>query len=331
LQKINFAASDGYGNVQIYADGDNCQFEFKDGNTTLVTATHVYQTFGVEQVTVIATGTGGDALFFDLPSNDTLTLRSDIVLFEGGGYRIETQNFQKANVYVVSGGNDTTMVFGENDSRIIVADSVVDRIDATTSCRVWNAKTVIAVNADETNNSVSFLNMSPGGEYHVSLDGVSAFNAQRSVSYQAIGFNHVAIGNLASGTCYLTVLLGEGSRIEAQNGQTVLTDGTRKVAMPVLNATYSFRPMTDLAPTPIALPAAAIDSLHAQPGEPVLSDNNFETSVAISIESNADDQLMRLLAWELMQNDDDTTDITIDDETDLLRFFARRIALMQLR
>jgi hypothetical protein len=61
LQKINFDASDGYDCVEIFADGDNCQFTFQDGNTILVTATRVYRTFGVEQVSVIALGAVGVA------------------------------------------------------------------------------------------------------------------------------------------------------------------------------------------------------------------------------------------------------------------------------
>ncbi|MCL2118585.1 MAG: hypothetical protein FWH27_09190, partial [Planctomycetaceae bacterium] len=332
LQQVNFAATDGYDSVQIYADGDDCQFTFQDGNTILVTATRVYQTFSVEQVSVTALGTGGVASFFDLPSNDTFTLRSEYVLFEGGGYHIETRNFQKADVYAVSGGSDTTVIYGENDSRILIGDYMTDRTDAATGYRVWNTTTVLAVNADETNNTVTFLNMAPRAEYYVALGGVSMFNAQRTVSGQAVGFHSVAITSFAKGTCSITVSLDADSRIELQNGQTVMTDGTRQVAMPI-SATIIIRPV--LTPTQSV---SAVDLLFSQPVEHVetngvLSSNTatLETPVATPVEENADERLLRLLAWEHLRKDSETTENTLDEETDLLRFFARQVAVMQLQ
>ena len=330
LQQIRFAGSDGYDNVQIYADGDNCRFTFQDGNTTLVTATRVYQTFSVEQVCVIATGTGGVASFYDLPSDDTFTLGTDFVMFEGGGYRIETHAFQKADVYSVSGGNDKSMIYGENNSAILVADYLAERFDATTSYRVWNAKTVVAVNADETNNSVTFLNMSPSAEYYVALGCVSAFNAQRTVSYQAIGFNYVSICNLAGGTCSIAVSMEADCRIEMLDGRNVLTDGKRIVAMP-FNANYILRPVFETASVLLVSPMSAVDLPHSQPEEQTEWDSNVETAVTPSFAASIDDRLLLSLAWEHLRKDNDATGNTFDDETDLLRFFARQVALMQLQ
>jgi hypothetical protein len=324
--------------VSIFADGDNCQFTFQDGNTILVTETRVYRTFGVEQVSVFALGAGGVASFYDLPSNDTFTLQSNHVLFEGGGYHIETLNFQKADVYSISGGNDATMIYGENNSRTIVANNLVQRLDATTSYRVWNTKTVIATNLDETNNVLTFMNMTPGEEYYVALGCISVVNAQQTVSWQAFGFNTVAINQFASGTSTITVYLEEGSSITSLDGQTVFTDGIRKVVLPV-NATYTIRP--DSSPPSTFLPpvsmssVAAVDSLLSLPEELFDPDNNLAsgavlgTSVATHPNESGYDGLLRALAWEHLRKDNTANDITLDDEINLLRGFARRIALMQ--
>ena len=329
LQRIHFVGSDDYDSVELLADGDNCQFTFQDGNTTLVTETHVFQTFGVEEVSVIATGTGGIASFFDLPSDDTFTVRSNHVLFEGGGYHIETRNFQKTDIFSVSGGNDTAMVYGEENSWIIVADSLTQRIDVTTNYRVWNAKNVVAVNADDTNNAVTFLNVKPGDEYYVAQNYVSAANAQQSISRQAIGFSNVTIGQFAGGSSFLTVYLGTDSHIEMPDTQMVLTDGTRKVTMPG-NATYTFRPAgsfaTMLPVSPLPVPSlAAVDSLYSQ------SETLVESDDALISDEMANDRFLRFPAWEYLQNDcdRDAGDASFDDETDLLRLFAKRIALMQ--
>jgi len=337
LRKIDFDASDGYDCVEIFADGDNCQFTFQDGNTILVTETRVYRTFGVEQVSVIALGAGGVATFFDLPSNDTFTLQSNLVLFEGGGYRIETRNFQTADVYSVFGGNNAAMIYGENDSRILVAEYLVQRLDAATSYRVWNTNTIVAVNADETNNTVTFLNMTPREEYYVAPGYVSASNAQHTVSWQAIGFNNVAIRQFARGSCSITVSLGTGSSIIPQDGQLVLTGGMRKVTMP-LNATYTYRldsaPETSLPPVSSS-PVAAVDSLHSQtvtlaePEDILISNDLIGTSLASHFDESGDNQLLYALAWEHLHKDNDTA--ATDDETDLLRLFARRAALQQMR
>jgi len=344
LQKIDFAASDGYDCVEIYADGDNCQFTFQDGNTILVTETRVYRTFGVEQVSVVALGAGGVATFFDLPSNDTFTLRSNLVLFEGGGYRIETRNFQTADVYSISGGNNAAMFYGENDSRIHVADYLVQRLDTVTSYRVWNTNTIIAINADETNNTVTFLNMTPREEYCVAPGCVSASNAQQTVSWQAVGFNNVTISQFARGSCSITVSLNPDSSLIPQDGQLVLLDGLRTVSMP-LHATYSYRMDSGTASTPLlsttaASPVAAVDSLHSQAGTLVDSDDILisnellETIMTSLIEENGNDRFLYAVAWEQLRKDKDANTETgnrPDDETDLLRFFARRIAWLQTR
>jgi len=335
LQKIDFDTSDGYDCVEILADGDNCQFTFQDGNTILVTETRVYRTFGVEQVSVVALGTGGTASFFDLPSNDTYTLRSNLVLFEGGGYRIEAGNFQTADVYSVSGGNNSAMIYGENDSRILVADYLVQRLDTVTSYRVWNTNTIVAVNADETNNVVIFLNMTPREEYFVAPGCVSASNAQRSVSWQAIGFNNTTISQFARGSCSITVSLGTGASIVAQDGQLVLTDGMRKVAMP-FNAAYAYHQETVPDSISLSLPDDIVDLLYSQaetlagPESILISDDLIGTSLSAHFEESGDDLLLYAMAWEDFSRDNDAR-ATTDDETDLLRFFARRIALLQMR
>jgi len=348
LQKIDFAASDGYDCVEIFADGDNCLFTFQDGNTILVTETRVYRTFGVEQVSVIALGADGVASFFDLPSNDTLTLRSNHVLFEGGDYHIETRNFQTADFYSVSGGSDTAMIYGENDCRILVADYLVQRLDALTSYRVWNTKTIVAVNADDTNNAVTFLNMTPREKYYVAPGCVSASNAQQTVSWQAFGFNDMAISQFAGGSCSVTVSLEEGSSIVPGDGSLVLMNGLRKVTMP-LHATYTYR--QDSAPTSAlsllssspssSSTAAVVDALHSQAGTLagsedlwISSDDLPETFPASRFEENGEDRLLHAMARDHYLKDRDadaTSDPLTDDETDLLRFFARRVALLQTR
>ena len=339
LQRIDFDTSDGFDCVEILADGDNCRFTFQDGNTVLVTETRVYRTFGVEQVSVVALGTGGVASFFDLPSNDTYTLRSNLVLFEGGGYRIETRDFQTADIYSVSGGNNTAMFYGENNSHILVADYLVQRLDAVTSYHVWNTNTIVAINADDTKNAVTFLNMTPREEYYVTPGFVLASNAQRTVSWQAIGFNNVAISQFARGSCSITVSLGTGYYLLPQDGQLVLTDGFRKVAMP-FNATYTYRQDFGTDSSSVSSPIAVVDSFHSQsetltePNNIVVSNNDLlDSCLASPLEADGHDLLLYAMAWEHLRKDTDAhaiTDSPRDDETDLLRFFAERIVLMQM-
>ncbi len=343
LKKINFAGTDDYDSVQLIADGDNCQFTFEDGNTTLVTATRVYRTFAVEEVNVIASGTGGVAWYYDLPSNDTFTLRSNLVIFEGGGYRIEARNFQKANVFSVSGGNDAAKIYGENDSRITFAGGIVDRNDAATSYRVWNTKTITAINADETNNSVTFLNITPGDEYYVTIGCISAVNAQRTVSCQAIGFRNAAITSLAGGTSSITVSLGTGTRIEMQDDRPFLTDGTIKILMPK-NSSYAFhqfQQVVNLESQPFSpLVANAADSVHSQPAAAQFDDltedglpeaDAFAAAIAPLAGGNISELLLQSLAWEQWRKDHSRAGDEVDPETDLARLFAERIALLQLR
>jgi hypothetical protein len=348
LQKINFDSSDGYDYVQLFADGNNCQFTFQDGDTILVTETRIYQTFGVEQVSVVALGAGGVASFFDLPSHDTFTLRSNLVLFEGGGYRIEARDFQTADVYPIYGGNNTAKVYGENNSRIFLADYLVQRLDVTTSYRIWNTNTVIAFNADETNNTITFLNMTPREEYHIASGYVSVSNAQRNTIRQAIGFNNVAISQFAGGSCSIIIYMRANFYILPQDGNLVLTDGTQKVLMP-FNAIYTYHQDEIVSPdrsvpvsTPFASssPAAAVDSLYSQsetlvePENILIANDISESSLVSLLEESGNDWLLNAMAWEQLQKDrsaNATTDNSPDDETDLLRLFARRIALMQIQ
>jgi hypothetical protein len=232
------------------------------------------------------------------------------------------------------------MIYGENNSRILVTDYLVQRLDVTTSYRVWNTDTVIAVNADETNNTVIFLNMTPREEYHVAPGYVSVSNAQRSVFRQAIGFDNVSIRQYASGSCSITIYLGTNFHILSQDGSLVLTDGTRKVAMP-FNAIYTYHPDSAPASTPFAPSSvAAVDALHSQtetlvePEDIWIANDIRESSLTLPIAESGKDRLLHAMAWEQLRKDrsaNTATDNSLEDETDLLRLFARRIALMQMR
>jgi len=291
---------------------------------------------------VIAAGTGGVASFYDLPSNDTFSLRSDTVLFEGGGFRIETQNFQTANVYSVSGGNDTAVVYGENDSHIIIADTIVDRIDTASHYRIWNVQTITAVNVDETNNAVTFLNTVPRNEYNVALGCISASNVQQTISWQAVGFDTMAVHDLADVSCNFTVYLEEGSRMEWQNDLFVMTDGTRQVAMPPAS-TFTYRPLSpaEAGQRMLQTPLAAVDSLFSQVTELFESDDRMisdgftaDDTAELPLSKNIDDQLLRFMVWENQRKNKTTIDGLFgddhfDDEINLLRLFAKRVATLQ--
>lgn len=336
FEKITFAGTDAYDSVQIVADGNDSQFTFEDGNTTLVTATKVYYTYQVESVLVTATGSGGNAAFYDLPSNDTYTLQSDNILFEGGGFRIETQGFQKGNVFPISGGNDTTLIYGQNDSRIVFAGNVVDRIDATSSYRVWNPKTVTATNKDDSNNTVTFYNVNPGDQYYVALSCLTATNRQQSVHYQAIGFNDVSIRTLGNGSGSATIYMTSDARIEWQNNQAVLTNDLQKVVLPS-GATYQFQSalqtQTALSATTTETYVATTDTASLSLTTESVSDLSAASDAAVSAftEESVDDLLLQSLAWEQEQKSRTTDQDETDDETDLLRVFARRVALLSLR
>ena len=330
---IRFVGTDEYDNVQFIVNEDDCYFRFENGKTFLKTATKEYHTDQVESVTVTTTGTGGYADFYDLLSNDTYTLRTNNMLFEGGGFRIETQNFQKGNAYLFSGGNDTSLVFGENDSQIIFTDKMIDRLDATTSYRIWNPQTAIAMNADDSNNVVTFVNLNPNDQYYVSLAYVTSTNQRRSIYHQAIGFNDVAIISLANGSSMATIYMTSDSRIEWMNNGMVLTDGLKKVAMPT-GATFKFQPYDDrqslLVQTGISMATVAALSALSSTNvsvQPATSDVAMAAIAEETAGKTLDDSLLQSLADEQEQKRKTSQDEG-DDETDLLRVFARQIALL---
>ena len=328
---LRFVGTDEYDSVQFIVNEDDCYFRFENGKTFLRTATKEYFTDQVENVTVTTMGTGGYAEFYDLPSNDTYTLRTNNILFEGGGFRIETQNFQKGNAYLISGGNDTSLVFGENDSQIIFTDRMIDRLDATTSYRIWNPQTAIAMNADDSNNVATFVNLNPYDQYYVSLAHVTSTNQRRSIYHQAVGFNDVAIISLANGSSVVSVYLAHGSIFdELETNKMVLTDGSKKVVMQTTASNSQsyifFAPQlqtefnTDVAPSP-APPSTNVSEQLA----------TSDVAVAEIAEENAgktlDDTLLQSLADEQEQKRKTAQD-EADDETDLLRVFVRQIALL---
>ena len=328
---IRFVGTDKYDSVQFIVNENDCYFRFENGETILRTATKEYYTDQVENVTVTTMGTGGYAEFYDLPSNDTYSLRTNNILFEGGGFRIETQNFQKSNAYLISGGNDTSLVYGENNSQIIFTDKMIDRLDAMTSYRIWNSQTAIAVNADDSNNVATFVNRNPYDQYYVSLAYVTSTNQRQSIYHQAIGFNDVAIISLANGSSVVTVYLGHDYGLnELETNRMILTDGSKKVVMqttvsnsqsyifiaPLLQTEFS----TDVVPSPAVSSTNVFEQL-----------GTADVAVVAIAEENAgrtfDDALLQSLASEQEQKRKNSQG-EADDETDLLRAFARQIALL---
>jgi uncharacterized protein YkwD len=319
LKKIIITGKETYDSVHLLADGGNSRFAFENGNSILVTATRVYQTIGVEEVIVTAEGDANIGAIYDLPSKDCFTLRSNLVSFEGDRFHIEVRNFQTVDSFTFGGGDDLIKIYGENNSITVIGAKTVDRIDATSDYRVWNPETIIAVNKDETDNSILLVNSRPGDFYDCRPGYVTATNSRNSVSYTLIDFNNVVIASVGNGSSQAKIPeLSDEITLTPDEKHNVLAKENQKVYIP-LKAVLLSQPNEPLSQFYSSQAEKSADT-----AEETIAD---EETLLQALVANQIQNTNRQNGWDVWfdsQSNDDAEET--DFAKDLAAYYARQTA-----
>jgi len=210
-------------------DGDD-NFTFIDGNAVFQTSDgKVYQIFDIEEIVVDGKGGFDRAEIYDTEDNNTFTLRDMQMVMEGGGYHVEVLSFNHATGISFRGGMNTTYVYGEQNSMIILDQLSVQRHAEDQYYRVWNSKHVICVNSDETSNTV-VMNGSRGSVIYTGDDDyMTVTDSSGSFLHEVIGFGNMFVTPKGATA---TVSLPDSAVIDSpSDGTTTVTMGSSRLLL----------------------------------------------------------------------------------------------------
>ena len=157
-------------------------------------------------------------------SNSTINVSDNNFVMHCDVSRLELRNFNVIDA-VAAGRKDTTYIFGEKNSLIVMNDIYVERHATGQSYRVWYSEQVIAVNSDNTNNAILHTG-SRGYDFYSMAQGYGmASNAVGSYYHEWFGFtNAVKMSPVTTSTVGKAVASGMASQsvvfeipIEANN------------------------------------------------------------------------------------------------------------------
>ena len=176
-ETISFVGTDGDDSVVL--DGTKKYF-----NDLLI------DTQNVERF-ILDAGTGNDQAFVvGSDSDNTLHASDNLLVMDGGGYRVELVNFNKINAFAY-GTRDKTTVYGQNDSLIIMNDQYVELRSEGQSYRIWRSEQVVAINMDDSNNAIMHNGSRAFDRYTIAENYGAATNANGSYYHEWFDFENV--------------------------------------------------------------------------------------------------------------------------------------------
>ena len=132
------------------------------------------------------------AQIFGPETNGAYFMSDDHFVMQADGRHIEVNRFNRINAF--AGGNrDKTLVYGRNNSLIIMNDQYVEHHDDDQTYRVWRSEQVVAINMDDTNNAILHNGSRAFDRYMLVENYGSATNANGSYFHEWIDFETVDI------------------------------------------------------------------------------------------------------------------------------------------
>jgi hypothetical protein len=195
LENVNIVHFDGgEGEDTAFLDGDSSSgsFLFKNGAASYQTSIVIYTTTHVEKITLDAKTGIDTAYIIGTESSSIFNVVDNFLTMLGGGYRLELKNFNTIDA-TATGHCDKTYVYGEKNSLIVMNDLYVERRGDDQFYRVWHSENVIAINNDDTNNTILHMGSRGYDSYTVTQCYGTACNAIGSYHHEFIDFKNVII------------------------------------------------------------------------------------------------------------------------------------------
>ncbi len=151
-------------------------------------------TRNVTRLSLDAKGGNDSATVFGTDTNNMFSISDNFFAMTGGGYRLELGNFSSVEAFA-AGRNDTTYVYGENASLIVMNDRAVERRAQDQFYRVWHSENVTAINTGDANNVLLHTGSRAYDDYTMAEGYGIATNAVGSYRHEFVGFRNIIISN----------------------------------------------------------------------------------------------------------------------------------------